>query len=158
MLSLNECFGGRRSCACPDAGRPVDSHSGHRVQGRRRHKIAPQSFSGAMLWQWRSLFEERGYPYGAVAHRVPRPPGATRLEVGDRLLVLRYGCGFLVNFRFVSVKSCRLYCSLMRSVRVAVILLLRFKLYSRCRISSSECHPRVSFVRQQRFSANTLRL
>src|SRR6266478_5415738 len=76
MLSLNECFGGAEVSLVLTQEGPVDSHSGDRVQGRRRHKIAPQILFRAQCCAMEIAVRERGHPYGAVAH--PGSPPAWR--------------------------------------------------------------------------------
>jgi len=115
-------FWWRRSLACPDAGRTGGFSLSHRVQGRRRHKIAPQILFRCNAVQWRSLFEKEGIPTARGPSGSPPAwrNASSRSEI-PACLALRLR--FLVNFRFVSVKSCR--CIVPSSqFRVAVILLL----------------------------------
>src|SRR6267378_6374333 len=136
MLSLNECFGGAEVSLVLTQEGPVDSQSGHRVQGRRRHKIAPQILFRVQCCGMEIAVRERGHPYGALAH--PGSPPAWR-NASSRSEIACLSCAtaavFSSIFVLVSVRSCRLYCSL-----IAVFGSLYcccFKLYSRCRMSSS---------------------
>src|SRR5260370_41383578 len=118
-------FWWRRSLACPDPGRT----GGFSIRPQSARTPAPQNratnpFSGAMLCNGDRCSRKRaslrrGGPSGFPARLAQRV-----LEVGDRLLVLRYGRGFLVNFRFGVGQVLSVVLFPHRSVRVAVLLLL----------------------------------
>src|SRR3977135_199663 len=92
---------------------PEVSQSGHRVQGRRRHKIAPQILFRVQCSAMEIAVRDRRHPYGAVAH--PGSPPDWR-NASSRSEIACLSCAtaavFSSIFVLVSVRSCRLYCSL----------------------------------------------
>jgi len=98
MVVVERMFGGAEVSLVLTQEGPVDCQSGHRVQGRRRaQNRAANPFFGLQSVNKIAVREE------ASLRRVCPSGFAARLaqavfEVGDRLLVLRYGRGFLVNF------------------------------------------------------------
>src|SRR6267378_6900098 len=119
-------FWWRRSLACPDAGRT----GGFSIRPQSARTPAPQNraanlFSGAMLCNGDRCSRKRASLRRVGPSGFPARLAQRVLEVGDRLLVLRYGRGFLVNFRFGVGQVLPVVLFPHRCVRVAVLLLLQ---------------------------------